>query len=157
MEDADLETVSLSTARSSWRSSSVLAPAENEREALPRTKWNASSATAQTPAMGDARLLRRGFCVFTTHHESNPASEAKANLSRYGRLFYALRHRIAGNYAAQASNLDSERLIDLLLRTGRPTRSTRDRPPEGGELRSIGNRQAKQSRVGADLAAKVAC
>ena len=27
----------------------------------------------------------------------------------------ALRHRIAGNYAAQASNLDSDRLIDILL------------------------------------------
>jgi MoxR-like ATPase len=27
----------------------------------------------------------------------------------------ALRHRIAGNYAAQASNLDSDRLIDMLL------------------------------------------
>ena len=27
----------------------------------------------------------------------------------------ALRHRIAGNYAAQANNLDSEKLIDMLL------------------------------------------
>jgi MoxR-like ATPase len=27
----------------------------------------------------------------------------------------ALRHRIAGNYAAQAGNLDSDRLIDILL------------------------------------------
>ena len=27
----------------------------------------------------------------------------------------ALRHRIAGNYAAQANNLDSEKLIDMLM------------------------------------------
>jgi MoxR-like ATPase len=27
----------------------------------------------------------------------------------------ALRHRIAGNYAAQANNVDSERLIDMLM------------------------------------------
>ena len=27
----------------------------------------------------------------------------------------ALRHRIAGNYAAQAGNLDGDRLIDILL------------------------------------------
>ena len=27
----------------------------------------------------------------------------------------ALRHRIAGNYAAQANNLTSDRLIDMLL------------------------------------------
>ena len=44
----------------------------------------------------------------------------------------ALRHRIAGNYAAQANGVNSEKLIDMLMKPCRRIGSTRSRPREAG-------------------------